>query len=413
MSLASWMVILVKALDLRRFMGQARRIESFWHAADFADGLSKLGDRRVQPLPRAGAGGPRGGGAPQRAAAAARLAGASEWLTRSLRNSIDESTARMQSGLAVLASVGSTAPFIGLFGTVWGIYHALLAISAAGQATIDKVAGPIGEALIMTALGLAVAIPAVLGYNALVRGNKGVLNKLNRFAHDLHAYFVTGARVASGSPTKVVPMKKGELTMAFGTQDDTDEVMNEINMTPLVDVMLVLLIIFIITVPVMKHSVNIDLPRASSPPQDTKPRDRAPVGRRAGRATSGTSRRSDEATCRAGCAAAAARTPQPELHLRGDKDARYERVAQALAAAQQPGCARSASSPSRRRHEEPATATTPAAAAGASRPRRRRRAARRWTATQLLRGSRLVEIRHNGELYRLQATRLGKLILTK
>jgi biopolymer transport protein ExbB len=98
---------------------------------------------------------------------------------------------------------------VGLFGTVWGIYHALLSISAAGQATIDKVAGPIGEALVMTALGLAVAIPAVLGYNALVRGNKGVLNRLNRFAHDLHAYFLTGARVASGSDPKVVPMKKG------------------------------------------------------------------------------------------------------------------------------------------------------------------------------------------------------------
>ncbi len=98
---------------------------------------------------------------------------------------------------------------MGLFGTVWGIYHALLSISSAGQATIDKVAGPIGEALVMTALGLAVAIPAVLGYNALVRGNKGVLNRLNRFAHDLHAYFLTGARVASGIDPKVVPMKKG------------------------------------------------------------------------------------------------------------------------------------------------------------------------------------------------------------
>ena len=109
----------------------------------------------------------------------------------------------------MLASVGSTAPFVGLFGTVWGIYHALMGIGAAGQATIDKVAGPIGEALIMTALGLAVAIPAVLGYNALVRGNKAILTKLNRFAHDLHAYLVTGARVRSGRRDgKVVPMKK-------------------------------------------------------------------------------------------------------------------------------------------------------------------------------------------------------------
>jgi biopolymer transport protein ExbB len=110
---------------------------------------------------------------------------------------MDDATARMQSGLAVLASVGSTAPFVGLFGTVWGIYHALLSIGSAGQATIDKVAGPIGEALIMTALGLAVAIPAVLGYNALVRGNKGVIQKLNRFTYDLHALLVTGGRLNS------------------------------------------------------------------------------------------------------------------------------------------------------------------------------------------------------------------------
>ena len=209
MSLASWMVIIAKALDLRRYAGQARQIESFWHAADFADGLSKLGTDPANPF--------RALALEGREAAAHHHAqtqlhdslDASEWLTRTLRNSIDESTARLQAGLAVLASVGSTAPFVGLFGTVWGIYHALLSISAAGQATIDKVAGPIGEALVMTALGLAVAIPAVLGYNALVRGNKGVLNKLNRFANDLHAYFVTGARVGDSSGTKVVPMKKG------------------------------------------------------------------------------------------------------------------------------------------------------------------------------------------------------------
>ena len=210
MSLASWMVIIIKAIDLRRYASQARRIESFWHAADFADGLNKLGTDPANPFRTLALEG--------REAAAHHNAqtqlhdslDASEWLTRSLRNSIDESTARLQSGLAVLASVGSTAPFVGLFGTVWGIYHALIAISAAGQATIDKVAGPIGEALIMTALGLAVAIPAVLGYNALVRGNKSVLFKLNRFAHDLHAYLVTGARVSAvNGASRVVPMKKG------------------------------------------------------------------------------------------------------------------------------------------------------------------------------------------------------------
>ena len=138
----------------------------------------------------------------------------SDWVTRCLRNGINEFTARMQSGLAILASVGSTAPFVGLFGTVWGIYHALIVIGTTGQASIDKVAGPIGEALIMTAFGLAVAIPAVLGYNAIVRGNKGVLGALNSFAHDLHAFFVTGARLtvdtsSSAQDGKVLPMKKG------------------------------------------------------------------------------------------------------------------------------------------------------------------------------------------------------------
>jgi biopolymer transport protein ExbB len=206
MSLASWMVIIIKALDLRKFAVHARSTESFWHAADFADGVGKLPDQgnpfRALAL--------EGREASVHHHAQAQLHDSldvSDWLTRALRNSIDESTARLQSGLAVLASVGSTAPFVGLFGTVWGIYHALLSISTAGQATIDKVAGPIGEALIMTALGLAVAIPAVLGYNALVRGNKGVLNKLNRFAHDLHAYFVTGARVSRTAAGKVVSMK--------------------------------------------------------------------------------------------------------------------------------------------------------------------------------------------------------------
>lgn len=209
MSLVSWMVIIIKALDLRKFAAQSRATESFWHSADFADGLSKLGTDPANPFRTLALEG-------REATAHHRNAqpqlhdslDVSDWITRSLRNSIDESTSRLQSGLAVLASVGSTAPFVGLFGTVWGIYHALLSIGMAGQATIDKVAGPVGEALIMTALGLAVAIPAVLGYNALVRGNKGVLARLNRFAHDLHAYFVTGARVGTAGAAKVVPMKK-------------------------------------------------------------------------------------------------------------------------------------------------------------------------------------------------------------
>ncbi len=208
MSLASWIVILTKALALRYARKQAQATESFWHSADLAEGMGKLGTDPANPF--------RALAIEGREALAHHknskpqlhdTLDVSDWLTRCLRNTIDEATARLQSGLAVLASVGSTAPFVGLFGTVWGIYHALLAIGTSGQASIDKVAGPIGEALIMTALGLAVAIPAVLGYNALVRGNKSVSGKLGRFAHDLHSYYVTGARVANTS--NVVALKKG------------------------------------------------------------------------------------------------------------------------------------------------------------------------------------------------------------
>jgi biopolymer transport protein ExbB len=208
MSLASWMVILIKTLDLIKYKRLAKTAEEFWHSEDFAAGLAKLGTDPANPLRQLALEGREATAHHRNTKAQLHDAlDMSDWVTRALRNTLDEFTTKLQSGLAILASVGSTAPFVGLFGTVWGIYHALLAIGAAGQATIDKVAGPIGEALIMTALGLAVAIPAVLGYNALVRGNKGVLHKLNRFAHDLHAYFVTGARVSSSS-AHVVPMKK-------------------------------------------------------------------------------------------------------------------------------------------------------------------------------------------------------------
>ena len=128
-----------------------------------------------------------------------------EFLTRAMRRVIDEDTARLESGLTVLASVGSTAPFVGLFGTVWGVYHALVNIGISGQGTLDKVAGPVGEALIMTALGLAVAIPAVLAYNGFVRSNRLTLAKLDAFAHDLFAVLTTGSHV--GDPGAVVPLK--------------------------------------------------------------------------------------------------------------------------------------------------------------------------------------------------------------
>jgi biopolymer transport protein ExbB len=214
MSLATWIIILWKYLDQRAQRRQARACESFWHSADFAEGVDRLGTEDGNPfralalegreaarhiLHKDGKTGPQ----------LHDTLDVSDWVERGLRRSLDDFTAKAQSGLTVLASIASTAPFVGLFGTVWGIYHALLGIGAAGQVSIDQVAGPIGEALIMTALGLLVAIPAVLGYNALVRGNKGVTHRLNRFAHDLHAYFVTGARVTAGGDGKVLPLKRG------------------------------------------------------------------------------------------------------------------------------------------------------------------------------------------------------------
>jgi biopolymer transport protein ExbB len=210
MSLASWIVIALKAMDIVKYKKQAKNATNFWHSEDFAAGLEKLGSDATDPFRQIALEG-------REATAHHRntkvhlhdTLDVSDWVTRCLRNALDEFTARLQSGLAILASVGSTAPFVGLFGTVWGIYHALLAIGLSGQSTIDKVASPVGEALIMTALGLAVAIPAVLGYNALVRGNKYILTKLGSFTHDMHAYFVTGARVNPNSNTHVLVMKKG------------------------------------------------------------------------------------------------------------------------------------------------------------------------------------------------------------
>ena len=196
MSVISWVVIVLKAQGVWRHKQSALGSEQFWHTASLAEGLSVLSQRPgnlFHTLARVGQEATEHHQAAQKQLHD-RL-DISDWVTRSLRNCIDDNTSRLQNGLAILASIGSTAPFVGLFGTVWGIYHALVSIGATGNASIDAVAGPVGETLIMTALGLAVAIPAVLGYNALVRGNKFIIARMNRFAHDLHAYYVTGTRV--------------------------------------------------------------------------------------------------------------------------------------------------------------------------------------------------------------------------
>jgi biopolymer transport protein ExbB len=198
MSMASWYVIVIKALQLFRYRRAMHAAgHAFWDTTSMAEGVATLGSGNpFADIAQAGTGAMQ-----HHTAHKGHLhdqLSVSDWVTLSLRQAIDDASTKLQTGMAVLASVGSTAPFVGLFGTVWGIYHALVSIGTSGQASIDKVAGPVGEALIMTALGLAVAIPATFGYNALVRGNKTVIAKLNKFGFDLHALFVTGARSGGG-----------------------------------------------------------------------------------------------------------------------------------------------------------------------------------------------------------------------
>ncbi len=193
MSVASWYLIVTKSYRA----WQARKAlaaynQKFWVAGNLAVALKQESPSAASRLAK-------------RSVAAAEhylqqastnngeMCSKDEFVARAMNRSIAEENANMEQGLTVLASVGSVSPFVGLFGTVWGIYHALASISQSGQATLDKVAGPVGEALIMTALGLAVAIPAVLAYNALVRSNRMLISQVEHFADELHTLLTTGA----------------------------------------------------------------------------------------------------------------------------------------------------------------------------------------------------------------------------
>ncbi|MDB5867125.1 MAG: MotA/TolQ/ExbB proton channel [Betaproteobacteria bacterium] len=200
MSVATWYLIATRAIAAALMRRRTRRfLNVFWNSPSLQSVAAQLDESPAdEPFSNLA----------QQAILAARhhqrhganklneSGSAAEFLTRAIRRVIDEETARFESGLTVLASIGSTAPFLGLFGTVWGVYHALVAIGMSGQGTLDKVAGPVGEALIMTALGLAVAIPAVLAYNFAVRRNRLVLAQLDSFAHDLYAFLTTGSHMS-------------------------------------------------------------------------------------------------------------------------------------------------------------------------------------------------------------------------
>jgi biopolymer transport protein ExbB len=199
MSLWSWLVMINKWLDQRALRKVAAEAEKqFWSAGSIQEGIGKL-KGKMNPFRDIAQDGMHA--VEHHRKSAARDVTSNIELADWVRTHIDKRTtmlqSSLQSGMVVLASVGATAPFVGLFGTVWGIYHALISISIAGQASLDKVAGPIGEALIMTALGLAVAVPAVLGFNGLLRGNRALMERANYFAHDVEAALVAGSRVAA------------------------------------------------------------------------------------------------------------------------------------------------------------------------------------------------------------------------
>jgi biopolymer transport protein ExbB len=198
MSIASWYLILTRTItNLSARKRAALFLKRFWEA-DSLQAMEKVlqaekADNAFAELANqaltAGRDGSRHG--VQKLASAG---GLSEFVTRALRNSLDQEATRSETGLTVLATAGSAAPYIGLFGTVWGIYHALVFIGLSGQGTLDKVAGPVGEALIMTAVGLAVAIPAVLAYNSFNRRNRIWLAQLDGFAHDLYTLVTVGEK---------------------------------------------------------------------------------------------------------------------------------------------------------------------------------------------------------------------------
>jgi biopolymer transport protein ExbB len=189
MSMGSWYIIITKVYEQYKMGKHARAADkAFWKAPSVEEGAALL--KKSSPFRFIAESGIE---ATSKHEGMLQQINMNEWITMSIQRAIDNVHSRTQDGLAFLATVGSTAPFVGLFGTVWGIYHALTAIGIAGQASIDKVAGPVGEALIMTAFGLAVAVPAVLGYNWLIRRNKVAMDLVRGFGADLHAVLLSNA----------------------------------------------------------------------------------------------------------------------------------------------------------------------------------------------------------------------------
>jgi len=196
MSIGSWYIIITKLIDQQKIMGQSKEASAkFWKAPSIAAGSAQL--KEGSPFRFIAETGTKA--TQHHDGALLEQIDLSTWVTMQIQRAVDRVQSRLQDGLSFLATVGSTSPFIGLFGTVWGIYNALTAIGMSGNASIDKVAGPVGEALIMTAFGLFVAVPAVLGYNWLVRRNKSVMEDVRSFSADVHSVLISGAMSTSNA----------------------------------------------------------------------------------------------------------------------------------------------------------------------------------------------------------------------
>ncbi len=198
MSMGSWYIIFVKLWEQSKLRREGRAMgDGFWKAASLKEGAGRLKSTSAyRYIAETGIDANE-----HHEGSLTENIDLNTWVTMSVQRAVDNVNNRLQDGLAFLATVGSTAPFVGLFGTVWGIYHALTAIGIAGQASIDKVAGPVGEALIMTAFGLAVAVPAVMGYNWLVRRNKVLMETVRAFGSDIHAVLLGKSGEAAAAST--------------------------------------------------------------------------------------------------------------------------------------------------------------------------------------------------------------------
>jgi biopolymer transport protein ExbB len=205
MSMGSWYIIITKLLDQMKIFKQSKETnQKFWKAPSIAAGSAQLSEG--SPFRFIAETGTKA--TQHHDGALLEQIDLSTWVTMQIQRAVDKVQSRLQDGLSFLATVGSTSPFIGLFGTVWGIYNALTAIGMSGNASIDKVAGPVGEALIMTAFGLFVAVPAVLGYNWLVRRNKAAMEDIRSFSADVHSVLISGAMSTSEAGRAAASAKK-------------------------------------------------------------------------------------------------------------------------------------------------------------------------------------------------------------